>query len=259
MFDNQVTRNQFGQTNARDAGIFSDMYLQDESVCHVFIEDFDYYTGPVAAGTTNGYTLSGVGATVAEIAGDGGVVSMSALTTGFIASLQRATGNFLLQAGFRTWYRALASLSSLANSGQLIMGLTNFTAAPFTGGSITDGAWFSSAVATGALSFNVAVGGVVTTVALGVNLVAAALADFKFYWDGGIYASAPNGRIVYEASGAGVSAPVRGEVAAPANFPGATLLALQEGVKATAGTTVLNLDLLMVIKDRVNYLSTPTF
>lgn len=257
MFDNQVSRNQFGQQNARDTELFSDMYIQDETKSHVYIEDWDYYNGPATATTGGGFTLSGTGATAALVAGDGGVLQLSALTTGFIATLQRTIADFSLQAGFRTWFRALVNLSALANSAQIIAGLTNVTATPFT--AITDGAWFSSTVATGALSANVAVGSVVTTVALGTNLVAAALADLKFYWDGGIYASAPNGRVVFEASGAGVSVAARVEIPAPASFPGATLLAPQEGLKATAGSTTLNVDLIMTIKDRVNYLATPAF
>ena len=71
MFDNQITRNQFGQTNARDTETFSDLPVQDESKLHIYIDDFDYYSGPVAVGTTNGYTLTGTGATVALAAFDG--------------------------------------------------------------------------------------------------------------------------------------------------------------------------------------------
>lgn len=257
MFDNQVTRNQFGQSNARDTELFSDMYIQDETKSHVYIEDWDYYNGPATATAAGGFTLSGTGATAAQVAGDGGILQLTAATSAFIATLQRTIADFSIAAGFRTWYRALLQLSSLANSGQIIAGLTNVTATPFT--AITDGVWFSTTVATGAISLNVAVGSVVTTVALGSNLVAAALADLKWYWDGGIYAAAPNGRIVGEVSGPGVSVAARVEIPAPVNFPGVTLLAHQTGLKATAGAPTLGIDLIMGVKDRVNYLATPTF
>lgn len=265
MFDYSVTRNQYGQTNSRDTETFSDLPVQDESKLHIYIDDLDYYSGPVTAATTNGYTLSGTGATAAIAAVDNGVINIIGATTGFIATLQRSQGNFKIAAGLRTWFECLASLSTLASSAQLILGLTNVTATPFT--AITDGVWFSSdASGNGVLSINVAVGSVVTTVALvsptgaGVNVVAGATSfgTYKWYWDGGNYA-APNGRIVWEVSGAGVSANSRGEVAAPANFPGTTLLAPQIGVKATAGTPTLALDLVQVIKDRTNINSTPVF
>lgn len=260
MFDNQVTRSQFGQTNARDTETFSDLPVQDESKLHIYIDDFDYYSGPVAVGTTNGYTLTGTGATAALAAFDGGAINLIAATTAFIAALQRTQGSFKIEAGFRLWYETLAQLSTLANASQLILGLTNVTTTPFTGGSITDGVWFSSdAAGAGALSINVAVGSVVTTTALGVNVVAAALGTYKWYWDGGVYPSAPNGRIVWEASGPGVSANARGSIAAPANFPGATLLAPQWAVKGTAATPTLLLDVTQVAKDRTNINATPVF
>jgi len=258
MFDNQVTRNQFGQTNARDTETFSDLPVQDESKLHIYIDDFDYYSGPVAAGTTNGYTLTGTGATVALASADGGAINLIAATTAFIAALQRSVASFSLVKGFRSWYEGLLQLSTLANSSQLIAGLTNITTTPFT--AITDGVWFSSdAVGAGALSINVAVGSVLTTVALGVNVVAAALGTYKWYWDGGVYPTAPNGRILWEVSGPGVTANARGAVAAPVNFPGATLLAPQIGVKGTAATPTLLIDLFQVAKDRVNINATPAF
>lgn len=265
MLDNTVTRNQSGQTNARDTELFSDLPVQDESKLHIYLDDFDYYSGPVAAGTTNGYTLTGVGATVTMAAADGGAVNLNALTTGFIAALQRSQGNFQLAKGFRSWYEALLNLSSLANSAQLIAGLTNVTGTPFTGGSITDGVWFSSdASGNGVLSINVAVGGVVSTTAIGANLVAGQLARLAWYYDGAVYASAPLGRVLWEATGPGVTAAVRGEVLVPAAgtiaaFPGATLLAPQTAVKATAGATALLIDLLNAMKDRTNINATPVF
>lgn len=259
MFDNTVTRFPY-QTNARETEIFSDMPVQDYSKLHDYLDDFDYYTGPVAAGTTNGYTLTGTGATVTLPAGDGGLINIIGATTGFIAAWQRATANFKFETGKRIWFEALAQISTLANATQLIIGLTNTTTTPFTAGQLTDGVWLSSDTGgTGILSINVAVGSVVTTVATGVTLVAGSQFAFRFYWDAGVYAAAPNGRIVWELVGAGVSGTVRGEVAAPANFPGATLVSPQVAVKGTAGTPTIQLDLLAAVKDRVNINATPAF
>lgn len=260
MYDNTVTRLQYGLTNARETELFSDLPVQDYTKLHDYLDDFDYYTGPVAAGTTNGFTLTGTGATAAMVAGDGGVVNIIGATTAFIAAWQRATANFKTELGKRTWFEALALLSTLANSTQLLIGLTNITTTPFTAGQLTDGIWLSSDTGgTGILSVNVAVGSVVTTVVTGVTLVANTQFAFRFYWDAGVYAAAPNGRIVWELTGAGVSAPVRGSIAAPANFPGATLMSPLIAVKGTAGTPTIGLDLLTCVKDRANINATPTF
>lgn len=260
MFDNTVTRLPNGVVNVRETGIFSDMPVPDYSVLHDYLDDFDYYTGPVAAGTTNGFALTGTGATAALASGDGGLVNIIGATTGFIAAWQRATANFKMELGKRIWFEALAQLNTLANSTQLIIGLTNITTTPFTAGQLTDGVWLSSDTGgTGILSVNVAVGSVVTTVVTGALLVAATQFTFKWYWDAGVYAAAPNGRIVWELSGAGVTAAVRGEIAAPANFPGATLMSPQVAVKGTAATPTIGLDLLFCAKDRLNINATPTF
>ncbi len=254
MFDNIVTRLRNGLVNARDTETFSDLPVLDYSKLHDYLDDFDYYTGPVAVGTTNGYTLSGTGATAALAAGDGGLLNLIGATTGFTASLQRATGNFKTQLGYALWFESIVTLDALGD--RLLVGLTDITATPFA--AITDGIYLDSAVTTGELSVNVAVGGVVTTVDTGVQVVAGSPLTFKAYWDGGLYA-APNGRVVWEVSGAGASAAARGEIAAPANYPGAALLAPIAGILGTAGTPTLSVDLLMAVKARINPNATPTF
>ncbi len=261
MFDNQVTRNQYGQTNARDSELFSDMYVQDFSKVHDFLEDFDYYNGPVTATTTNGYVLSGTGATAALAALDGSAVNFIGATTGFIATWQRGVGSYQLAAGLRTWFEAVLAIDTLSNSGQLLAGLYNITTAPFTAGQLTDGIWFSTATTTGEISINIAQNGTVTTVDTGVALVAAQQATMKWYWTAGVYPTDPTGgRIAWELSGAGVSAKARGVVAAPASFPkAATLVTPSVGVKGTAATPTLTVDLLMALKERVNPLATPAF
>ena len=261
MFDIEVSRNQFGQTNARDSEIFSDLPLQDETKAHVFIEDYDYYSGPVTATTTNGYVLSGTGATAALAALDGSALNLIGATTAFIATYQRGVGSFQLAAGFRTWFRTLLAIDTLANSEQFVAGLYNITTTPFTGGQLTDGIWFSSATGTGEISINVAQNGTVTTVDTGQQIVAAAQADLKWYYTAGVYPQDPtNGKIVWEISGAGVSAKARGSVAAPTSFPkAATLVTPSLGIKATAATPTLTVDLLMAIKERTNINATPAF
>lgn len=262
MYDNTVTRNNNGSNNCRDTELFSDQSVADWTKNHNYFQDFDDYFGPVAPGTTGGYTLSGAGSTITLPSVDGGVISINAAATPTPASLQKQ-GHFKIQTGLKLWMAQLLSVDNVL--GLVLAGLTNVTATPFTGGQLTDGCWFSS-TNTGALSFNVAVGGVVTTQACGVSLVGGNFARLGFYWDGAQYAAAPNGRIVWECGpppfplASGLTANARGEIAAPANFPGATLLAFLSGVSpSTAVARALQVDYWYGLKDRVNYLQTPPF
>lgn len=262
MFDNTVSRTASGWNNTRETELLSDQPVDDWTKNHNFFQDFDDYFGPVAPGTTGGYTLSGAGATITQPNVDGGVISINAAATPTPTSLQKQ-GHFKIQSGLRVWHRQLLSVDNVL--GLVLAGMTNVTATPFTGGQLTDGCWFSS-TNTGALSFNVAVGGVVTTVACGVSLVNGNFATLGFYWDGAVYPSAPSGRVVWECAPppfpltSGLTAPARGEVLAPANFPGATLLAFLAGVSpSTAVARSLQVDYWYGLKDRVNYLQTPVF
>lgn len=261
MFDNTVTRNNNGSNNTRDTELFSDQSVADWTKNHNYFQDFDDYFGPVAPGTTGGYTLSGAGATITQPAVDGGVISINAAAS-TPTSLQKQ-GHFSVIKGLKLWEAQLLSVDNVL--GLILSGLTNVTAAPFTGGNITDGVWFSS-TNTGALSINVAVGGVVTTVVCGPSLIGGNYARLGWYWDGAQYAAAPNGRIVWECGpppfplASGITANARGEIAAPANFPGATLLAFLSGVSpSTAAARALSVDYWYGLKDRVNYLQTPVF
>jgi hypothetical protein len=261
MFDVQVSRTQFGWNNTRDSELFSDQPVDDWTKNHNYFQDFDDYFGPVAPGTAGGFTLSGAGATVTQPNVDGGVISINAAAS-TPTSLQKQ-GHFSIKAGLRLFFRQLISVDNVL--GLVLAGLTNVTATPFTGGQLTDGVWFSTTNA-GVLSINVAVGGVVTTVACGVSLVGGNFATLGFYWDGAIYASAPNGRIVWECAPppfplvTGLTANARGSIPAPANFPGATLLAFLSGVSpSTAVARALQVDYWYGLKDRINALQTPPF
>jgi hypothetical protein len=271
MYDVQVSRTQFGWNNTRDTELFSDQPVDDWTKNHNFYNDFDDYFGPANTGgstTTNGYTLVAGGAapnaTAALANGDGGIltVSQTVATANNFAVLQKQ-GHFVPRAGLRMFQRQLVSVDNVL--GLLLSGMTNVTATPFTGGSITDGVWFSSTSA-GVLSINVAVGGVVTTTACGVSLISGNYAALGWYWDGGIYAGAPNGRIVWECAPppfpltSGLTAPARGSIPSPANFPGATLLSFLTAVQSSSAVArSFNVDYWYALKDRVNALQTPPF
>lgn len=255
MFDFAVSRNQNGANNTRDTETFSDQYVEDRTKVHEYNNDFDEWN-------TANYTISssGAGTTFTSIAGDGGIIqAVTAAAGGNFYSAQNVRADYLMQIGYRLFHEFLISVdNALAN---IIAGLLNITATPFTGASQTDGIYLLSAGTT-ALSVNVAVGGVITSVANAavLNPGLGNYINFKAYWDGGIYAAAPKGRVVWELSGTGVVTPARGEIAAPVNYPGATLLSPTWGVQAsTAAARTMNIDLFSVIKDRVNVLATPTF
>ena len=264
MFDNATTRLYPALNNVRDTVIFSDLPVPDRiDIIHEYPQDFDQY---IAADWTQ--TLNGGAA--ALIAGDGGILQLTTVVSNF-ASVQKTPAAFPMTKGKRTWFTTQLQVDAVV--GLVIAGLLNATATPFTGASQTDGAYFLS-TNTGALSFNVAVGGVIASVNIlnpttgaAVTLVpgAVANANLSFYYDGGDYASAPLGRIVYQVDGPGVSANARGEILVPASgtiaaFPGATNLAPIIGVSAsTAVVRNLVCDKLYVAKDELNINSTPIF
>ena len=256
MFDNTVSRLNPGSTNSNPNALLSDLYVNNRiDRLHEYPQDFDQF---VAAD----WVITGAG-TAALTAGDGGILLLTTTASTF-ESVQKTPAAFPMTKGMRTWFTAQVQVDNVL--GLLIAGLLNATATPFTGASQTDGAYFLS-TNTGALSFNVAVGGVIASSNLGVSLVAGALANanLSFYYDGGVYAGAPLGRVVFEASGAGVTANVRGEIAVPASgtiaaFPSAVNLAPIFGVSAsTAAVRTAVIDKLYAAKDEVNINATPAF
>lgn len=255
MFDITVTRFAKGCNSSSEQGIFSDMFVQERiAKVHEYSNDFDAYA---AADWTQQLNAG----TIALVAGDGGLLALTTAASA-ITSQEDTPPSFQLAKNFRAWYQTQFSVDNVL--GLTLNGLMNATATPFTAGSQTDGVIFLSD-ATGALSIVVAVGGVRSVTALGVSLVAGQLARLSFYYDGGVYAAAPNGRVVFQAEGPGVTANVRGEVAIPASgtisaFPGAVNLGAAMGVSAsTAAVRVMNVDYVYVAKDRANINATPAF
>jgi len=250
MYDNRVSRFYPGSNSATDDGIFSDLYVQERiQKVHEYSNDFDTFV----AGDWTQQLNAG---TQALIAGDGGILSVVSAVS-VINSAEKNPADFQLAKGFRAWYSTLLQVDSVL--GLVIAGLLNATATPFTAGSQTDGVFFLTDN-TGALSIVVAVGGVKVTTAMGTSLVPGAVPNAKlsWYYDGGVYASAPNGRIVWEAKGAGVTNVVRGSVPIPSAgtisaFPGAVNIGPVFGVSATTAVArTLNIDYIWAVKDRSN-------
>lgn len=253
MFDNTVSRFPPGINNTKENGILSDMFVPDRiGKVHEYANDFDQF---IAADWVN----TGAG-TAALLAGDGGLLLLTSAVSTF-QSLQKTPANFQLAKGFRTWFEERVALDALV--GVLLTGLLNVTVTPFTPASQTDGAYFLSTVTTGALTFNISVAGAITSVPCGVSLVAGQQAKLAFYYDAAVYAAGyPNGRVIWEVSGPGVTAPARGEIVVPAAsaFPGAVNLAETLAVNATTAVArTLTVDSLYAAKDRTNINATPAF
>lgn len=250
MYDIRVTRFGGGVVNSTDNGIFSDLPIPERiTKLHEYSQDFDQFVAGDWVITLNG-------GTAALAAGDGGLLLLTTVVSNFV-EVQKTPADFLLAKNFRSWFQCRAAVDNIL--GAVVAGLINVNAAPFTPANNTDGIYFLTD-GTGALSGVVAVGGVRTSTLLGNLLVGGAQAVLSWYYDGGVYAAAPNGRIVFEARGPGVSAPARVMVPAPATFPGAVNLAPVVGVNATtAAIRTLTVDLLDAIKERDNINATPTF
>jgi len=255
MLDNVVSRFPKGLNNETDQGVFSDLYVTNRvGTVHEYTQHFDQYVAGDWTTTLNG-------GSAALVAGDGGLLALTSAVSA-IASIQKNPANFQLAKGYRSWGRIVTQLDSLL--GSTIFGLLNATTTPFTGASQTDGVYFTSAVTTGEISINVAVGGVISTLDTGVAIVVGSPFTASFYYDGGVYAL-PNGRVIFQLSGAGVTAKARGEILVPASgtisaFPGAVNIAPTIGVNAsTAVARVLTTDLLYFAKDQSNINATPAF
>lgn len=264
MFDNRVTRFTPGQTNSKENGLFSDIFVNDRiGKIHEYSQDFDQY---IAAD----FTLTLGGGAVAQVAGDGGIIT---LTTAVSAAtiVQKVPAAFQLAKSLRAWGRFMVSVDSIL--GATILGLINATAAPFTAANITDGIYMLTD-GTGAVSFILAVAGVKTTLASGVLLVGGGTFIFEWYYDGAAYSAAPAGRVVYEIRNTvglgltnGVTANFRGEIGGgnsaqimPATFPGAVNLAPMVAVNATTAVArVLTVDTIYAAKDRTNINASTAF
>lgn len=250
MLDNRVSRLPYGVTNQTDSSTLADLPIPARiTQVHEFSEDFDRYAAAE-------WTVTGAGS-AALTAGDGGLLAITSPVS-TLQSLQDNPASYVLAKGFQTWISCRATLDSLL--GQVVIGLLNITTTPFTGASQTDGIYFTSAVTTGAVSINIAVGGTITTVALGSAIVAGSQFVLNAYYDGGLFS--PTGKVVAEISGAGASVPARAEIVVPAasTFPGSTGVAVTMAVNAsTAVARVLTVDNIYIAKSRVNPNVTPSF
>jgi len=241
MFDISVTRWQNGMTNARDTETLSDLPLPNRMRLSELSDDFHQF---------NELVWSGLG--FLPQPADKGIIQ----GTGFLKNLQPT---FRMNKGFRMWADFLFGINAL--TGHLRVGLVDGPAT--ISNTVTDGIYMRTA---GTANIDVVLS---VNSQLLVQTGAARLVDpagyehpitFQLYWDGGLYASAPNGRIVWEISGPGIVTPARGSFGGssaypfPDGFPRSTMLT--PGIGSTAA---MQIDMLAVYKDRFNILMNPTF
>lgn len=255
MFDVKITRhgnqNGGGGVNSDyDNGFLSDLSFPHTLGYHIYSNDFDTYA---AADWTT--TKVGTG-TLALAAANGGVLAITNTTgTSDSISTQLVNASFQLATGLRCWGRYIVKASSSLPN--LILGLANTTTTPFAG--FTDGIWLSSSGT--ALTMNIlANSGTAQTLVATPTLVAGSYFTFMWYYDGAVYGGPQYGRVVFQLSGAGVSAAWRGEIACGSTFPFTTLLAPQIGFQnTTALASVLSVDQMAIIEDRSSILATAAF
>ena len=256
MFDNKITRHGSntgggGVNSDRVNGIFSDLGVPNPWNYHIYTNDFDTF----AAGDWT-VTKVGTGTAALGLTSGGGLLLTNTTGTSDAISMQLVDASFQLASGFRCWGKVIAQASSSLTN--LVIGLGNTTTTPEAG--FTDGIWLSTA-ATTALQMNIqANSGTVQTLAATPTLVTAKPFTFAWYYDGACYSGPQYGRVVFEVSGPGVSAPWRGSIACGSTFPFTTLLAPQIAVQnTTALASVLSIDFVGVVLDRTNVNATPVF
>jgi|SRR6267154_17484 len=260
MFDNRITRGNNGSNNLSDNDIFSDMPFEDWTRIHNYFNDFDSYLA-------SDFTVSGTG-TVAKAAGDGGLLTLTNSGAGSaFTSIQVTPVSFLMKNGFRAWGRFRFQVdNALAN---LAVGLINSTATPFTGGSITDGIWLSTAATTAitvqAAATSVSQGSVV----IAPTLVVGQMFNFSFYYDGAQYVSQYQdfafGKVIWQVDNlgfgtGGVTASARGQFKLASGAWSATGLTPTFAVQnSTAVSRVLTADYMDVSTERISPSVTPPF
>jgi hypothetical protein len=269
MFDINITRFPNGSTNSRDTETLSDLIVEDRTKVADYTDDFftfnpaDFVTGPVGAAG---------GTTFAAVDGDCGIIQAVTNAVAFGGwTLRPVNRSFTLTPGLRVFGHFRCSADGPVD---IIVGLINNSTTGsgiFTSGIINSGTWVYASGANGQVNVFTATQSNLTTnqIVPGVLTLNPSFATpfvFKFYWDGGVYGAAPGGRIVWEVSGAGAQVPVRvsfGGTAAtplPPGFPATTLLWPSVGFMNPTPSAVArscNIDLISIIKERVNVLMTP--
>jgi len=180
-----------GATSDPPYGPLADSGFGNPFFYHQFQDDFDY-----SLGATGLYTVSkGSSGTAAHNAADGGTILLTtAATNNDYVSIQLPAASVQLPQATqkKLFFLTRVQLSDVTNS-SLIVGLMDTTTTVFTGGSQTDGIWFSKASGGTTLNINTASGGTIVTTAIpaaAYTLTNGAYIDLAFYMDRNGYLNA---------------------------------------------------------------------
>lgn len=170
-FDSQTTRMPNGLTNASPGQTFGSAGMPDPSFAQLYHNDFNTFA---AADWTT--TLVGTG-TQALTDADGGALLVSNTAGATDATYMKlANAGFKLSAGKPLFFKFAGTLSDLTNTAYF--GLVNKAAT--TAASITDGVFLTKATSgSGALTLNIRVSSVATTIALPTDQAIVAGAPFE--------------------------------------------------------------------------------
>lgn len=170
-----MTRFPNGLSTARSIAPFGGYTHPDPSDQHGYENDFNNYTA-------TDWTITVVGtSTPALVAGDGGLLAIAtSATSADSAFLQKTIASFSFETGKPAWFAARFKVSTLATT--VVMGLQVIDTTPLD---VTDGIYFLSTTATGAITGivrkNATTGS--TSAAVG-TLVADTMTELAWYWDG---------------------------------------------------------------------------
>lgn len=154
---------------------FGSYFHPDQTDEHRYIDDFNAYT-------SGNWTITVVGSsTPALVAGDGGLLGITtSASSGDSAFLQKTTEGYSFEVGKQMWFSCRFKVSTLATT--LVFGMQVTDTTPL---SVTDGIYFLSTTATGAVTGivrkNATTGS--TPAAVG-TLVADTYTELAWYWDG---------------------------------------------------------------------------
>ena len=173
-----------GATSDPPYGPLADSGFGNPFFYHQFQDDFDF-----TLGATGLYTVSkGSTGTANHTAGDGGLLTLAtAATNADYVSIQLPAASFQLPQATqkKLFFLVRLNLSDITNSA-FIAGLMDTTATIFTGGSQTDGIWFTKASGGTVLNIVTASGSVLTTTAVPTSAYSFANnvnIDLGFYMD----------------------------------------------------------------------------
>jgi hypothetical protein len=255
-------RNPSGNATDQPFGPFADCGNGNPAFYHQFFDDFDD-----ALSTTGGLWVvtPTPGTSVVHTPGDGGLALFTTLAAAnSFAEIQLPAASFVPASPQKMFFETRMQVNTLTTNAW-ISGLINTTAAPFTGGNITDGIYFSKLAGATTINLIVVHGGTVSaTVPVPVgaitNYAVNTSFDLAWYLDrhGDIRIFANNQLVGWiPQSGTGtLSPPTNGlgpcaRVTGPITLPTANLnvtAAISNG--ATGGVDTMTVDFICVSKER---------